>query len=79
MRQAFTKALILWYFDLKYHNQIETDALGYAIGEVLSQLTLDDLGLLHLVAYYLQKMIPVETWYKTHNGELLAIIEALKI
>ncbi len=23
-------------------------------------------------------MIPVETWYKTHNQELLAIIEALK-
>ncbi len=23
-------------------------------------------------------MIPVETWYKTHDGELLAIVEALK-
>ncbi len=23
-------------------------------------------------------MIPAETWYKTHNGELLAIVEAFK-
>ena len=23
-------------------------------------------------------MIPVETWYKTHNGKLLAIVEAFK-
>ena len=35
---AFTKALILWHFDPKYHIQIKTDALGYAIGDMLSQL-----------------------------------------
>ncbi len=29
------------HFNLKYHIQIETDALGYAIGGVLSQMTLD--------------------------------------
>ncbi len=23
-------------------------------------------------------MIPIETWYETHNGELLAIIEVFK-
>ena len=27
---------------------------------------------------FLRKMIPGETWYKTHNGELPAIIEAFK-
>ena len=44
LRQAFFKALILHYLNPERHIQIETDASGYAIGGVLSQLTLDDLG-----------------------------------
>ena len=36
LRLAFTKAPILQYFDPKYHIQIKTDALGYAIGGMLS-------------------------------------------
>ncbi len=32
----------------------------------------------HPVAFFSQKMIPAETWYKTHNQERLAILEALK-
>ena len=32
----------------------------------------------HLVTFFSQKMIPIETWYKTHNQKLLAIIEAFK-
>ena len=38
---AFIKALILSYFNLKYHIWIETNALGYAICRVLSQLTFE--------------------------------------
>ena len=30
------------------------------------------------MAFFLQKMIPAETRYKTDNGELLAIVEAFK-
>ena len=30
------------------------------------------------MAFFSQKMIPVETKYETLNGELLAIIEAFK-
>ena len=41
LRLAFTKALILWYFDLESHIQIEIDASSYAIGRVLSLLNLD--------------------------------------
>ena len=41
LRLAFTEALILQYFDPKCHIWIETDTLGYAIGEVLSQLTFE--------------------------------------
>ena len=86
---AFTEAPILWYFDPEYHIQIETDALDYAIGRMLSQLssgtnpdgvvTKADLGQWYLVAFFWRKMISVETWYETHNGELLAIIKVFKI
>ena len=77
-RKAFTKAPILQHFDPQCYIRTETDVSGYAIGRVLSQLTLDNLGQWHLVAFYLQKMIPAKTWYKPHNGELFAIVEAFK-
>ena len=78
-KQAFTKAPIRRHFDPKYHIQIETDASGYAIGRVLSQLTSDNLGWWHSVAYYSRKMILAETWYKICDGKLLAIVKALTI
>ena len=58
--------------------QIETDTSGYAIDGILSQLTSDDLGQWYLVAFYSRKMIPAKTWYETHNGELLVIVESFK-
>ena len=36
LRQAFTKGLILWYFDPECHIRIEIDASGYVISGVLS-------------------------------------------
>ena len=88
LRQAFVEALILHHFNPESHIQIETDVLGYAIGSVLSQLssrtrpdgvvTKDDLGQWHPIAFFSRKIIPVETRYKTHDGELLAIVEAFK-
>lgn len=39
LRQIFTKALIVQHLDLKRHIWIETNASGYAIDDVLSQLT----------------------------------------
>ncbi len=41
LQKAFTKAPILRHFNPEYHIRIETDASGYAIGGVLSQMTLD--------------------------------------
>ena len=41
LRQAFTKAPILQHFDPEQYIRVETDAFGYAIGGVLSQLTND--------------------------------------
>ena len=78
LRQAFTKAPILQHFDLECYIWIETDASGYAIGGVLSQLTLNNLGQWYLIVFYSQKIIPVETQYKTHDGKLFAIVEAFK-
>ncbi len=78
MRQAFVEALILNRFDSDCYIRIEMDASGYAIGGVLSQLTSDDLGRWHPVAFFSRKMISVETQYETHNSELLAIVEAFK-
>ena len=65
LRLAFTKALILRHFDSECHIHIQTDALGYTIGGVLSQLgsgtssdgvvTKVDLGQWHPVAFFLGK------------------------
>ena len=44
LRQVFTKAPILQHFNPEYHIRIETDASGYAISGVVSQLTLDNSG-----------------------------------
>ena len=44
LRQAFVKAPILHNFDSERYIRIETDASGYAIGGVLSQLISNDLG-----------------------------------
>ena len=76
---------------MKKHIRIETDASGYAIDRVLSQLNLNsnaspndsnsdksDFSQWHPVAYLSRKMIPIETQYKTHDAELLAIVEAFK-
>ena len=88
LRLAFTKAPILWHFDPECHIWIETDTSGYAIGGMLSQLvsetspdgivTKTDLDQWYLIAFFSRKMILAETQYKTHDGELLAIVKAFK-
>ena len=88
---AIIKALIFRHFDLESDIQIETDIWGYTIDGLLSQLNLDssiplnnsnlnksDFGWWHLVAYFFRKMMPAESRYKTHDAELLAIVEAFK-
>ena len=87
LRQVIIKAPILQHFDPECHIRIDIDALGYVIRRVLSQLTSDhlisdhlisDQGQWHLLAYFLRKIIPAKTRYKTHDGELLAIVEVFK-
>ena len=89
LRQAFVKAPIFYYFDPKSLIWIKTDASGYTIGGILSQLfsgtrpdeivTKTDLGQWHPVAFFFRKIIPSKTQYETHNGKFLAIVKAFKI
>ena len=78
LRQVLVKAPIFHHFYSERHIRIKTDASGYAIGRVLSQLTSDDSSQWHLMAFFSCKMTPTETRYKTHDGELLAIVELFK-
>ena len=77
LRKAFIKASILQHFDPEQYIRVKTDASGHAIGWVLSQLT-NYAGQWHPLAYFLRKMIPAKTRYKTYDSELLAIIKAFK-
>ena len=61
LRHAFTQASIFQHFNSEQHIRIEIDVSGYAIGEVLSWLILDNLGQWHPGAYYSQKMISAKT------------------
>ena len=42
LKQAFVKALILHYFDLKRYIWVETNVSSYAIGRIFNQLTSND-------------------------------------
>ncbi len=75
LKMAFTTAPVLRHFNPELPIRIETDASGYAIGGILSQLHGE---LWHPVAYYSRKQIPAETRYDVHDKELLAIMESFK-
>lgn len=92
-KTAFTKALTFHYFDLKSHIWIKIDVFGYAIGGIFSQLVLNQkfsgqvidkntnfskFDQWHLINFFSRKIIPVETWYKTHNQELLGFNKVSK-
>ena len=78
LRQIFIEASILNHFDSECHIQIETDVLSYAINRILSQLTSNNLGQWHPIAFFSRKMILAKTWYETYDGELLKVIETFK-
>jgi len=69
-------APILTHFDAQQTVVIETDALDFALGAVLSQR--DDENQLHPVAFHLRKFQPTEINYEIHDKELLAVVDAFK-
>jgi hypothetical protein len=80
LREKFVNGPILVHFDPTLPCQVETDASGFAISGIISQPHADKHGKdrSHLIAYYSRKMNPAERNYDTHDGELLAVVEAFK-
>ena len=76
LHTSFISAPMLIHFNPEFHLRIKTDALGYALAGILSQLVSE--GTWHPVTFWSRKMIPAEQQYKTHDQELLAIVMAFK-
>ncbi|SLM37530.1 gag polymerase env [Lasallia pustulata] len=66
LKEAFTSASLLRYFDENKPMRVETDASAFAIGGILTQQFEVD-GHLHWlpVAYYSKKLLDTETQYGT--------------
>ena len=66
LKKAFTKAPILHHFDPKHYIKIETNASGYAIGEVPSQVrwaTKINLSIYHLkLVNGIQSLFSFKKW-----------------
>ena len=79
LKTAFLQAPVLIHFDPEKPIRVETDASGWAIGAILTQpgTTPEDFHW-HPVAYFFRKMTSPERNYKTHDGEMLAIVKAFK-
>ncbi|MBW0546678.1 hypothetical protein O181_086393, partial [Austropuccinia psidii MF-1] len=75
LKEAFTTAPIFSHFNPFLPTIVETNALDYALGAVLSQVS--DSGK-HPIAFNSRKLIPAELNYEIHDKELLGIVWALK-
>ena len=76
LKQLFTTAPILKFFDYNKQAIIESDASDYAIGSILSQ---EHDGVIHPVAYYSRLLKKIgEINYMIHDKELLSIVESFK-
>jgi hypothetical protein len=81
LKKAFTTAPLLRHFDPSLRIFIETDASGFAIACVLSQLFPGEKAAktqLRPIAYWSRKLLPAEANYETHDAELLAVVSAFK-
>lgn len=76
LRQSFTSAPTLTFFDYSKRTVLETDASDWASGGVLSQY--DDDNILRPVAYFSSKHSAAECNYEIYDKELLAIIKCLE-
>jgi hypothetical protein len=76
LKEAFTSAPILRYFDFDREIVVETDASDYVSAGVLSQYGND--GLLHPVAFFSKKHSPAECNYEIYDKELMAIIRCFE-
>ena len=77
LRDVFTRAPLLAHFDPSWRIKVETDASGFGIAAILSQLNPVE-GAWHPVAFWSRKMAPAEQNYETHDQELLAIVKCFE-
>ena len=76
LKERFLTAPILTHFDAGQSICMETDASDFAITGILSQVQEDKQW--YLVAFWSHKMQGAEHHYKTHDKELLVIMESFK-
>jgi hypothetical protein len=76
MKKTVIEAPILRHFDRNKTAYVEADSSNYISSRVLSQM--DDEGILHLVAFFLKKLILAKCNYEIYSKELLAIICCFK-
>ncbi|KAG9103194.1 hypothetical protein FRC06_011819 [Ceratobasidium sp. 370] len=76
IKEAIAREPVLVHPDPKQPYILETDALGVAMGTILSQRKED--GKLHPITFMSKSFNPAQQNYDTYNKELLAIVEALK-
>jgi len=80
LKEAFTQAPILRHYLPNEKLRLETDASGFAISAILSQLRSEGEkpARWHPIAFWSRKLIDPEIGYETHDSELLAIVEGFK-
>ena len=66
---------ILIHFCWELRIYLKTDASGFALGAIISQLKDREW---HPMAFQLRKITPIEQCYITHDQELLVIVTAIK-
>ena len=64
------------YFDAEKEIIVETNALDYVSTGIISWY--DDNGVLHPVAYFSKKPLPIECNYEIYDKELIAIIRCFE-
>ena len=76
IKAAMTSGPVLAVADQSLPYEVYTDASGFGVGAILLQ---DQGKGLQPLAYLSHKLTPAERKYATHEQELLAIIQALKV
>ena len=80
LQHSIATAPVLVYFDPAQVTTIYTDASAYAVGGWLGQRANDSTEAIDRpVLFYSRKMNDAETRYGTHERELLAIVEMLRV
>src|SRR6266536_864049 len=77
----FTTAPILRLYDFFLFIRIETDASGYIIAGIISQVFADLISgrkVWYFITYFSRKISSAERNYAAHNVELLAIIKSFR-